>query len=107
MAKKKNKKKESVSQQLNVHPVIEAGVIVVKILVLVTAAIVFLISLMANAEWYEVAIRTSIAMMSIGLVGWFGNWILGKWVLSYELQKYEEEKRLEQEQELEDNLEFM
>ena len=90
MAKQKNKGNKS-GNQLNVHPVIEAGVIVVKILVLVTASIVFMVSLMANAVWYVIAIRTSLAMISIGLVGWFGNWILGKWVLSYELNKFEEE----------------
>ena len=97
MAEKKSKNKKS-ENRLNVHPVIEAGVIVVKILVLGIAAIVFLVSLLANAEWYEIAIRTSIAMVMIGFVGWFGNWTLGKWVLSYELKKYEEEKRAEQEQ---------
>ena len=92
MAEKKSKNKKS-ENRLNVHPVIEAGVIVVKILVLVTAAIVFFLSLMANAVWYVIAIRTSIAMIAIGLVGWFGNWILGKWVLEYELLKYENKQK--------------
>jgi hypothetical protein len=77
--------------------VIEAGVIVVKILVLFTAIIVFMVSLLANAEWYEIAIRTSLAIIAIGFVGWFGNWILGKWVLRYELKKYEEEIKQQQE----------
>jgi uncharacterized membrane protein len=98
MAKAKNhkdKKQESHVNQLNVHPVIEAGVIVVKILVLFTAAIVFFVSLMANAKWYAIGIRTSLAMISVGLLGWVANWILGKWVLKYELNKYEEEQNQE------------
>lgn len=98
MAKAKNKKgknEKSHVNPLNVHPVVEAGVIVVKILVLFTAAIVFFVSLMANAEWYTIGIRTSMAMILVGLLGWFANWILGKWVLEYELNKFEEEKNQE------------
>ena len=92
MAKKGKGQKNIPGNKMNVHPVIEAGVIMVKILVLFTAAIVFFVSLMANAEWYDIAIRTSLSMIVVGLLGWYANWMLGKWVLSYELNKYEEEK---------------
>jgi hypothetical protein len=93
MTKITKAKSSKTNNDLNVHPIIEAGVIAVKILVLFTALIVFVISLMANAEWYDILIRTSLAMIIIGLLGWYANWILGKWVLKYELEQFEKERR--------------
>ncbi|MBI9047896.1 MAG: hypothetical protein JEZ00_00635 [Anaerolineaceae bacterium] len=96
MAGKVSKSKnshQSKNKGMNVHPVIEAGVAVVKILVLVSAALVFVISLMAHAEWYAIAIRTSLTMILVGLLGWYANWMLGKWVLKYEMKKFEEQDR--------------
>jgi hypothetical protein len=89
MAQKGNKEanKHRKSQQVNVHPVLEAGVIFVKIIVLFTAGLVLALSVQAGAEWYDIAFRTALAMIVVGLLGWYANWMLGKWIVTYETNK--------------------
>jgi uncharacterized membrane protein len=89
--RKANKIKYQKNKQ-NIHPILEVGVILIKLLVIITAGSVFLISLSAGAEWYTITIRTSLAMIVVGLIGWYINWILGKWVLVYEMRRLEEER---------------
>jgi hypothetical protein len=96
MTKNKNSNSTNNSRKNgnNVHPVIEAGVIIVKLLVLVTALVVFSTSFMAHAEWYTIAVRTILAMLVVGYLGWYINWMLGKWVITYEMKKFEENNKL-------------
>jgi hypothetical protein len=91
MAKSKGFQNQTAIANPKVHPVLEAGVTLVKILILITAGIVFLISLQAGAEWYDVAIRTSLTIVVVGLLGWYINWMLGKWIVSYEMNKIQDD----------------
>jgi hypothetical protein len=91
MAKSDGYHNQTVIANPKVHPVLEAGVTLTKILILITAGIVFMISLQAGAEWYDVAIRTSLTIILVGLLGWYINWMLGKWIISYEMNKMQKE----------------
>lgn len=84
---------KNIKNKINVHPIIEMGVTIVKILVLVTAIIVSITSLMAHARWYSIALRTGLAMLVVGFFGWIINWMISKWVIAYEIQKFEEENK--------------
>ena len=98
MAKKakQNKQSETPQATMQVHPIIETGVTLVKFLVIFTAIAVFLLSIMAHARWYAVAFRTSLAMLVVGFFGWLINWIISKWVIAYEIQRLEEESKSSQ-----------
>jgi hypothetical protein len=91
MAKTKGSQNQTAMANPKVHPVLEAGVTLTKILILITAGLVFLFSLQAGAEWYDVAIRTSLAIIVVGLLGWYINWKLGKWIISYEMNKLQKD----------------
>ncbi len=92
MAKTKKPPSDAPMANQNVHPVLEAGVTLTKILVLIIASLIFLLSIQAGAEWYDIALRTSLAIIVVGLFGWYINWMLGKWIVSYEIKKLENEE---------------